>query len=165
MRIIKKLLFSAIVVLGLAGFTANANAACGSITIANMNWASANLMAEVDKVILEKGYDCTVELIPGATMPTFTSMNEKGEPDVAPEFWANAALEALTKATGEGRMHQVNLTPITGLGEGWWIPPSTLEKYPELTTAAAVLARPDLFPHPEDSSKGGFPYMSSRMGL
>ena len=102
--------------------------ACGKITIANMNWASANLMAEVDKVILEKGYGCTVELIPGATMPSFTSMNEKGEPDVAPEFWANAALEALTKATGEGRMHTLNKAPIVGLGEGWWIPPSTLEK-------------------------------------
>ena len=97
MNIIKKLFVSVFVVLGLVVFSGVANAACGNITIANMNWASANFMAEVDKVILEKGYGCTVELIPGATMPTFTSMNEKGEPDVAPEFWANAALEALTK--------------------------------------------------------------------
>ena len=103
----KKLLVSAMIVLGFTFFNVNANAACGNITIANMNWASANFMAEVDKVILEKGYGCTVELIPGATMPTFTSMNEKGEPDVAPEFWANSALEALTKATGEGRMHKI----------------------------------------------------------
>ena len=35
-------------------------------------------MANVDKIILEKGYDCEVELVAGATMPTFTSMNEKG---------------------------------------------------------------------------------------
>ena len=55
MRTIKKLLVSAIVVLGFTFFNVNANAACGKISIANMNWASANLMAEVDKVILEKG--------------------------------------------------------------------------------------------------------------
>ena len=30
-------------------------------------------------------------------MPTFTSMNEKGVPDVAPELWANAVVEPLTK--------------------------------------------------------------------
>ena len=30
--------------------------ACGTVTIANMNWASAELMANVDKIILEKGY-------------------------------------------------------------------------------------------------------------
>ena len=28
-----------------------------------MNWASAELMANVDKIILEKGYDCEVELV------------------------------------------------------------------------------------------------------
>ena len=101
MNTFKKIILSAVIALGFTSFGGIANAACGKISIANMNWASANLMAEVDKVILEKGYGCEVELIPGATMPTFTSMNEKGEPDVAPEFWANAALEALTKATDE----------------------------------------------------------------
>merc|ERR1711861_35610 len=89
-------------------------------------------------------------------MPTFTSMQEKGEPDVAPEFWANAAIIALNKAVDEGKMHSLNKAPITGLGEGWWVLPHTLKKHPELTTAEAILARPDLFPHPEDPSKGGF---------
>ena len=72
MKIIKKVLFSAAVILGLTSMNGVANAACGNISIANMNWASANFMAEVDKVILEEGYGCTVELVPGATMPTFT---------------------------------------------------------------------------------------------
>ena len=156
MKIIKKIVLSSLAVLGFTLFTGVANAACGKITIANMNWASANFMAEVDKIILEKGYGCEVELVPGATMPTFTSMSEKGEPDVAPEFWANAAIVALNKAEDEGKMHSVNKAPITGLGEGWWVLPATLEKHPELTTADAILKRPDLFPHPEDPSKGGF---------
>ena len=55
-----------------------AMADCGDVQIAEMNWASAELMANVDKLILEKGYGCNVSLIPGATMPTFTSLNEKG---------------------------------------------------------------------------------------
>ena len=42
------------------------------------------------------------------------------------------------------------------MGEGWWVLPHTLKKHPELTTADAILERPDLFPHPEDPSKGGF---------
>ena len=153
---IKRILLSLAVVFGLTSFGSVANAACGNITIANMNWASANFMAEVDKIILEEGYGCSVELVPGATMPTFTSMQEKGEPDVAPEFWANAAIIALNKAVDEGKMHSLNKAPITGLGEGWWVLPHTLKKHPELTTAEAILARPDLFPHPEDPSKGGF---------
>ena len=153
---IKRILLSLALVFGLTSFGSVANAACGKITIANMNWASANFMAEVDKVILEKGYGCSVELVPGSTMPTFTSMQEKGEPDIAPEFWANAAKLELEAAVAEGKLHSINKAPITGLGEGWWVLPATLEKHPELTTADAILKRPDLFPHPEDPSKGGF---------
>jgi len=37
-------------------------AACGDIQIAEWNWASGELMANVDKIILEAGYDCNVEM-------------------------------------------------------------------------------------------------------
>ena len=72
MKNIKKLLISTVAILGFAFLNVNANAACGKLVIAEQNWASAELMANVDKIILEKGYGCEVELIPGATMPTFT---------------------------------------------------------------------------------------------
>ena len=125
--------------------------------MAEMNWASAELMANVDKVILEEGYGCEVELVAGATMPTFTSMNEKGEPDVAGELWINAVREPLFKAMDEGRLMSAVEGPITQLGEGWWVPPHTAEKHPEIVgDINALLARPDLFPHPEDPSKGAF---------
>lgn len=136
--------------------TSTSYAACGSLTMAEMNWASAELMAQVDKIILEKGYGCDVELVPGATMTTFASMNEKGSPDVAAEQWANAVRDPLAKAVGEGRLHVVNEGPITGLGEGWWIPPHTAKKHPELKTALDIMKRPDLFPYKEDPSKGAF---------
>ena len=154
MTYLRNVFFTAILALGFSSLTTTASAC--SLTVANMNWASANLMAEVDKFILENGFGCEVELVEGATMPTFTSMAEKGEPDVAPEFWANAALVPLQAAEGEGTIVTLNKAPITGLGEGWWIPPATLEAHPELTSAEAILARPDLFPHPEDPSKGAF---------
>ena len=154
MTYLRNIFFTVLLALGFSSITTTASAC--SLTVANMNWASANLMAEVDKFILENGFGCEVELVEGATMPTFTSMAEKGEPDVAPEFWANAALVPLQAAEAEGTIVSLNKAPITGLGEGWWIPPATLEAHPELTSAEAILARPDLFPHPEDPSKGAF---------
>ena len=60
------------------------NSADAQFCSAEQNWASAELMANVDKIILEEGYGCEVELVPGATMPTFTSMNDKGTPDMNP---------------------------------------------------------------------------------
>ena len=77
---------------------------CGDLTLAEMDWASAEFMANVDKIILEEGYGCNVELVPGATMTTFASMDTKGVPDVAPELWANAVQTPLAKAESEGRL-------------------------------------------------------------
>lgn len=132
-----------------------ASASCGKVKIAEMNWASAELMANVDKIILEKGYGCEIEMVAGATMPTFTSMNEKGSPDVAPELWVNAFKGPLEKAVGEKRLHVANDGPITGLGEGWWVTSTVIKNHPELKTVLDIIKRPDLFPHPEDKSKGG----------
>ena len=138
-------------------FASNAGfAACGNIQIAEMNWASAGFMAQVDKFILETGYGCEVELIPGATVTSFASMNEKGQPGATPELWTNAVREPLAKAVAAGSLHIINPTPITGLGEGWWISPATAKKHPELKTVLDVLKRPDLFPDAEDKSKGAF---------
>lgn len=127
-----------------------------SVKIANMNWASAGLMANIDKVVLEKGFGFNVELIQADTVPAFTSMNEKGSPDIVPELWANSFITPLNKAIGEGRLHRLNKGPITGLGEGWWVTPAFRKKHPEIKTVMDLLKRPDLFPHPEDKSKGGF---------
>lgn len=133
-----------------------ANAACDErVTISEMNWASAGFIANVDKLILEEGYGCDVELIPGATITTFTSMNEKGEPGLAPELWANAVRDLLAKASTEGRLKEINDAPIEGAGEGWWIPKYIADAHPELKTLQDIIKRPDLFPHPENSDKGG----------
>ncbi len=129
---------------------------CGSISISEMNWASAELMANVDKVILEEGYGCKVSLVPGATTTTFASMSEKGKPDVAPELWTNSLSEPLAKAIASGSLHSVNDGPITELGEGWWISPKTAKENPQLKTVLDVIKHPELFPDKEDPSKGAF---------
>ena len=143
---------SAMTILGSSAFAAD----CGDITMADMNWPSATLMANVDKIILEAGYGCSVEMVVGATTTTFASMNEKGQPDVAGELWINAVREPLNAAMDEGRLHSALNGPITELGEGWWIPPYTAAKHPELKTVLDILDNPQLFPDKEDPSKGAF---------
>jgi glycine betaine/proline transport system substrate-binding protein len=86
----KKLLASTVLAVGLVGFAgvaqAESHGECGRVTVANMNWASAEVLANIDKSSWTEGYGCDVELVTGDTMPTLTSMMEKGEPDVAPEL-------------------------------------------------------------------------------
>ena len=58
-------IFSALLLaLGITSISSNAKASCGEVTIAEMNWASAQMIAYIDATILGTGYDCDVELIP-----------------------------------------------------------------------------------------------------
>jgi len=127
---------------------------CGKVTVANMNWQSAEVLANIDKFILGNGYGCEVELVPGDTMPTLTSMMEKGKPDVAPEAWVNAIREPLDKAVKEGRVHYAAESLTDGGVEGWWIPKYVADANPSIKTIDDALQHPELFPSAEQEGKG-----------
>jgi len=138
------------------GGGASADNKCGKIKIAEMSWATAELFANIDKIILEEKFGCEVELISGATMPTFNSMKNENGPDIAPEMWVNGVINPLNKAVKDKKIFIANSEPIPKLGEGWWVSPAVLLKYPELKTIFDIIKRPDLFPHSEDKTKGAF---------
>jgi len=127
---------------------------CGKVTVASMNWQSAEVIAQIDRIILKEGYGCDVEIVSGDTQPTLTSMVEKGEPDVAPEAWTNSMKLILEKATSEERLHFGAKVLKDGGVEGWWIPVYTAEKYPHIKSIADALEHPELFPAPENPDRG-----------
>ena len=129
---------------------------CGEFTIADMNWNSASLIAHIDQFILNEGYACDAQLIPGDSVPTGTSMIEKGQPDVAPELWTNGIKEALDKGVAEKRLRYAGKSLTNGGEEGFWVPSYLVEQYPELTTIEGVIKNAKLFEHPEDDETFAF---------
>ena len=59
-----------------AAFSTAASAACGSFTIASMNWQSAEVLASLDQFILNTGYGCSAEITTSDTVPAITSLVE-----------------------------------------------------------------------------------------
>ncbi|GGO88462.1 ABC transporter substrate-binding protein [Marinobacterium nitratireducens] len=129
---------------------------CGRVTIADMNWNSATLMANVDRFILSNGYGCDAELVPGDTMPTGTSMTEKGEPDIAPELWSNSMKAALEKGVEEKRLRIAGKSLSDGGEEGFWVPQYMVDEDPSLATIEGVVAHADLFKNPENPGTSAF---------
>ncbi|WP_136679290.1 ABC transporter substrate-binding protein [Neptunomonas sp. XY-337] len=129
---------------------------CGKVTIADMNWSSASLIANIDRFILEEGFGCRAELVPGDTMPTSTSMIEKNEPDIAPEMWSNAVKEILDKAVADKRLRYAGHSLSDGGEEGFWVPQYMVEKYPEMAKIDGVVKHAKLFENPEDPSTSAF---------
>ena len=156
-----KLAAAAAVALVGAAFAHPASAAeCGTdrkIDIAEMGWPSAAALARIHATILEKGYGCTVELVPGDTVPTLAAMVSKGEPALAPELWPNASKEAWEKGARRRHGRQSGAGDRRGPGAGL--------VHPDLRRRGA--SRPEdrsrtcrkfasLFADPDDPSKGRF---------
>ncbi len=156
MKLLKKTVTTTLV-LGCASvfshIPALASEGCGDVTVAEMNWTSAGVLAQIDRVILESGYGCSVELVPGDTGPTFASMSEKGQPDIAPEIWVHSVKRKLDEAVAAGRIMIAGHPLKDGAQEGWWVPHYIAEQH-NIQSVEDALARPDLFPGAEDSSKG-----------
>jgi glycine betaine/proline transport system substrate-binding protein len=132
-------------------------ATCGTdrtIDIAEMTWPSAAALAHIHAAILETGFGCDVEIVTGDTVPTSSSMLTRGSPAIAPELWTSAIEEPWAEGVAAGEVVALSDAITDGTVEGWFIPRYVQEAHPELTTAEAVIARPDLFADPEEPDQG-----------
>ncbi|MFT4437751.1 glycine betaine ABC transporter substrate-binding protein [Caballeronia sp. 15715] len=132
----------------------SANAACGNVTIASMNWQSAELEASIDKLILGVGFGCQVSTTVGDTVPTLTAMVDKGKPDLVSEGNIDELPTILKKGMESGKISVGAKTIKEGTTIGWYIPKYIADAHPDIKTIADALKHPELFPDPENPGKG-----------
>lgn len=149
----RKLLFGAVALGALMSGSA-ANAACGDVSLAVFSWQSAEAMSNVDRFILQNGYGCNATTVAGDTVPTITAMIEKGQPDLSPESTPSLLGDVYTNGAKEGRISQVGTAISDGQVSGWYIPKYLADAHPDIKTVEDAMKHPELFPSPEDPSKG-----------
>src|SRR5215813_12418853 len=131
-----------------------AHAACGDMTLAVFSWQSAQAMSYVDQFILKNGYGCNATVVAGDTVPTITAMIEKGQRDISSESTPSLLGDVYTKGAAEGRISQIGTAISDGEESGWFIPQYLADAHPEIKTVDDAMKHPELFPAPEDPSKG-----------
>lgn len=134
----------ALVVGACMGAANAANAECGDVSITEMNWASAQIIAEVSTFLMEQGYGCTVEKVPSSTTTSVASLAENGEPDIVVELWLNSAGDVYDKLEADGKVERLVEVIQPGGVEGWWVPAYLAEEHPELATIEGVMANIDI---------------------
>lgn len=151
----KELFASTCLAASMLCFASSAHSAdCGDVTIASMNWQSAEVLASLDKFILNEGYGCNADIIQGDTVPTITSMTEKAQPDIAPEGWVDLLPDVVNGGISSGKLVVASTVLTDGAVQGWWMPKYIADAHPDIKTIDDLLKHPELFPDPEDKSKG-----------
>ena len=120
-----------------------ANAECGEVSVAEMNWTSGGIMTGVAEFLLEQGYGCDVTVVPSATTTAITSLAENNEPDIVPEMWVSSA-PLYFELAEEGKVMKASNSFSKGGTEHWLVPSYLVEENPELGTIEGVLNNPDL---------------------
>ena len=157
MRFIKSALAAAGVALVVSPGPSSAQTKCGTsdeISIANMTWLSAQMLAEITHIILTKGYGCKAKLVPGNTVPTATTMLTKNRPDIAPELWVSTAAAIWAKMEKKGNVYSAGEVFSDGGKEGWWIPSYVAKKYPDLKSISDLKKYSKIFKEAATGGKG-----------
>ncbi len=128
----------------------------GKISIAEMTWLSASTLAHIADRILDKGYGCQTEVVPGDTVPTATSMLTKSEPNIAPELWVSTAQSIWDKIMDKGNVYKAGDIFSEGGQEGWWIPKYVAEAHPEIKSVTDLKDNWKVFAEAANPDKGRF---------
>lgn len=116
---------------------------CGgeTITIARMQWPSAELLAEIHARLIAQNFGCAVEVVPGDLAATASSMGTNGQPAVAPELWISRVADIWNGALAGQEVRQAGSTYAEPVFEGWFVPNYEAEAHPEVATIEGIKAR------------------------
>ena len=115
---IKSIVIIFIILLSSSNVHSNPN--CDNLKIGVANWQSASFLAHLDKVNLEKQFNCSIEMIsgePGELLELFFT----GQLDILPEYWesSNKNYFDLYSSKSEIKYQSVNIFNQGGFGGIW----------------------------------------------
>ncbi|KVN88581.1 histidine ABC transporter substrate-binding protein [Burkholderia ubonensis] len=143
-----------------------AGGACGdgkTVHFAGITWESGAFAIEVLRQILEKGYGCKTDVVPGSTAATETAL-ARNDLQVWAEQWTGRS-EITAKAVASGAVKLIGDTLPGGTKEGWFVPEYVVKGDParNLKPVAPGLASLDdlpkfkqVFADEEEPDKGRF---------
>lgn len=128
------------------------------VRIAGLDWDSNRFHAAVASYILEHGYGCETETLPGTTIPLLTGLS-RGDLDIMMEVWKNQLTEAWEKAEKSGRVQTLGIN-FPDAVQGWFVPRYLVEgdaaPAKGLRNVSDLSRFKKLFRDPEEPGKGRF---------
>lgn len=148
------------------GGTAVQAATCNAgtpIKLADQTWESANFTTHVVKNLLEAGFGCKTEIIPGTPAATESALAQDDVQIIA-EQWSGRS-PIIAKAIEAGKVRVVGDTLAGGAEQGWYVPDYVVHgdtargiapMAPDLKSWRDLPHYKSLFRDPEVPSKGRF---------
>ena len=122
-----------------------------SITFADVGWDSIKLNNALAGLVAEEVFGYTWQETPGST-PISHEALMAGDVDVHMEEWTDN-ISAYQTDLEAGKFVELGIN-FNDNYQGFYVPRYVIDQYPDLKTVKDLAKYPQLFPDPEDSSKG-----------
>ncbi|MDD7909375.1 ABC transporter substrate-binding protein [Pseudovibrio exalbescens] len=128
------------------------------VVFAGLDWDSNAFHTSLASYIMEHGYGCETDVIPGSTIPLLNGM-ARGDVDVTMEIWPDNVTEALQKGQENGDFVDLGINFPDAL-QAWFVPKYLVEgddaPAKGLKSVQDLPKFKDVFEDPEEPGKGRF---------
>lgn len=128
------------------------------VVFAGLDYDSAAFHTALARLVIEKGYGCRTDRIPGAVIPLVNGV-ARGDIDITMEIWLANPVEAWVTAERAGKVVRLGTT-FPDATEGWFVPRYLVEgpqaPAPDLKSVADLARHAALFRDPDQPAKGRF---------
>lgn len=128
------------------------------VVFAGLDWDSNAFHTALASYIMEKGYGCQTDVIPGSTIPLLNGM-ARGDIDVTMEIWPDNVTEALKDGTERGQFADLGIN-FPDAVQAWFVPKYLVEgddaPAKGLKSVSDLPKYKEVFADPEEPSKGRF---------
>ncbi|ABE74867.1 glycine betaine ABC transporter substrate-binding protein [Psychrobacter cryohalolentis] len=119
-----------------------------------LTWESGQFTSGVLKYIIESGYGCQVEEVPGAGPALETALSQD-DIQIIGEQWVGRS-PIMTQAIEQNKVAVIGDTLKGGATQGWYVPKYVLDENPGLRRYQDLPKYAELFKDPENPSKSRF---------
>lgn len=128
------------------------------VMFGGLDYGSAAFHTALARLILEEGYGCETDVIPGTTL-VLTQGLGRGDVDIIMEIWTANPAQAFLDAEERGDAERLGST-FPDASEGWYVPRYVVEgddaPAPDLKSVSDLPDYKELFRDPEEPDKGRF---------
>lgn len=133
------------------------------VVFGDLDWESAEVANWIARLILEAGYGCGTDAIPGSVVPIYQGAI-RGDVDVVMEVWTDNTPDIWTRAVADGTVEEVGVA-FDDAVQGWFVPRYLVEgdaqrgiaaAAPDLVSVFDLQRYAALFRDPEQPTKGRF---------
>lgn len=133
------------------------------VMFAGLDWESATFHNAVARFILEHGYGCETDAIPGSTIPMLQGVAQ-GDIDVVMEIWKDNVTDVWMRAMSRGQVRELGIN-FPDAVQGWYVPRYLVEgdadrniapMAPGLKSVGDLPKYKDIFSDPEERGRGRF---------